>query len=318
MAERLKEILNILRRQEYITVAELSERLGVAEATLHNDLNQLAEAGQVLRTHDGAQIADKRLRQEHPDEQLLAALVNLSRELGREERQFAILGEGNTSAMGSDGTFWVKASGSQLGNITAKDFCRVSLSAVENMLASEQLTDAEINAGLRATLVDSRQPQPSVETFLHALCLTEGEAAWVGHTHIVSVNQILCSHQGADPFLRPLFPDGIVVCGPAPAVVPYVDPGLPLALAVRQALREYKSRYQRPPKLLLMINHGPVALGQTADEVLNIMLMADKWAKILQGTYALGGPNFLTPEDVERIDSRMDEHYRRRRLVGQA
>lgn len=315
MAKRHKEILEILMRQENITVAELSERLGVVEATIHNDLNQLAETGQVIRTQAGAQIADERLRQEH---QLLATLVNLSYELGREERQLAILGEGNTSALGSDGTFWVKASGSQLGNITAKDFCQVSLSAVETMLATEALTDAEINAGLRAALIDSRQPQPSVETFLHALCLTEGEAAWVGHTHTVSVNQILCSQLGADPFLRPIFPDGIVVCGPAPAVVPYIDPGLPLALAVRQALREYKSRYQRPPKLLLMVNHGPVALGQAAGEVLNIMLMVDKWAKILQGTYALGGPNFFTPEDVERIDSRLDEHYRRRKLVGKA
>lgn len=318
MAERLKEILAILRGQETITVAELSERLGVAEATIHNDLTQLAEARQVIRTHDGAQIADERTPQKHTDEQLLAALVNLSHELGREERQFAILGEGNTSAMGSDGTFWVKASGSQLGNITAKDFCQVSLSAIEKMLATEQLTDVEVNTGLQAALVDSRQPQPSVETFLHALCLTEGEAAWVGHTHTVSVNQILCSQQGATPFLRPIFPDGIVVCGPAPAVVPYVDPGLPLALAVRQCLQEYKSYYQHPPKLLLMVNHGPVALGQTAGEVLNIMLMVDKWAQILLGTYALGGPKFFTPEDVERIDNRLDEHYRRRKLVEKA
>ena len=248
--------------------------------------------------------------------ELLEKLMNLSHELGREDRQLAILGEGNTSAKGSDGTFWVKASGSQLGKMVKEDFCQVSFSAVENLMNSKDLTDAEIEAGLRETLVDSSQPKPSVETFLHALCLTEGEALWVGHTHTVSVNQILCSKQGAEPFLRPVFPDGIVVCGPAPAVVPYVDPGLSLALAVQKVLREYKERYQRPPKLLLMVNHGPVALGQTTAEVLNIMLMADKWAKILLGTYALGGPTFLTPEDVERIDNRLDEHYRRRRLSG--
>ncbi|MCB0166324.1 MAG: class II aldolase/adducin family protein [Anaerolineae bacterium] len=318
MTERHKKILDILMKQENITVAELSQQLGVLEVTIHNELNQLAEAGQVRLTHNGAQIADERMRQEHTDQQLLADLVHLSHELGREDRQLAILGEGNTSAKGSNGTFWIKASGSQLGAITANDFCQVSFSAVETMLAAAQLTDAEVTAGLRAALVDRRQPQPSVETFLHALCLTEGEATWVGHTHTVSVNQILCSHLGAEPFLRPIFPDGIVVCGPAPAVVPYVDPGLSLALAVQQALREYKSRYQRPPKLLLMVNHGPVALGQTADEVLNIMLMVDKWAKILQGTYALGGPKFFAPEDVERIDSRLDEHYRRRKLVGKA
>jgi hypothetical protein len=50
--------------------------------------------------------------------------------------------------------------------------------------------------------------------------------------------------------------------------------------------------------------------------VLNIMLMADKWARVLQGAYALGGPRALSAMDVARIDSRQDEHYRRGRLAG--
>jgi ribulose-5-phosphate 4-epimerase/fuculose-1-phosphate aldolase len=64
-----------------------------------------------------------------------------------------------------------------------------------------------------------------------------------------------------------------------------------------------------------MVNHGPVALGQTAQEALNIMLMADKWAKILQGTYALGGPTYLPDQQAARIDNRLDEHYRRQQLT---
>ena len=69
---------------------------------------------------------------------------------------------------------------------------------------------------------------PSVEIFLHAICLSEGGARWVGHTHALSANQILCSRLGAEPFMRHLFPDGIVVCGVAPRVIPYVDPGFVL------------------------------------------------------------------------------------------
>ena len=42
---------------------------------------------------------------------LLDDLITLSRELGRPERELAILGEGNTSVDIGDGTFWVKASG---------------------------------------------------------------------------------------------------------------------------------------------------------------------------------------------------------------
>ena len=105
------------------------------------------------------------------------------------------------------------------------------------------------------------------------------------------------------------------MCGAVPAVVPYVDPGFALALAVRAELRRYRAAYGFSPRLLLMENHGILALGQTAAEALNITLMADKWARILAGTYALGGPRFMSEVDVARIDSRLDEHERRRRLA---
>ena len=96
-----------------------------------------------------------------------------------------------------------------------------------------------------------------------------------------------------------------------------VDPGFALALAVRAELRRYRAAYGFSPRLLLMENHGILALGQTAAEALNITLMADKWARILVGTYALGGPCFMAEHDVARIDSRLDEHERRRRLAGE-
>ena len=46
-----------------------------------------------------------------------------------------------------------------------------------------------------------------------------------------------------------------------PAVVPYVDPGFTLALIVRDELRRYQEAHGAPPKLLLMVNHGLVALS---------------------------------------------------------
>lgn len=243
-------------------------------------------------------------------------LLELSHELGLESRQLAILGEGNTSADCGDGTFWVKASGSSLTTLGEADLSRVRFDAVLELLEREMVAEQEIEAELLNVLADPDHKKPSVETFLHALCLSEDGVKWVGHTHTVSVNRILCSVLGAEPFLGHLFPDAIVVCGRVPAVVPYVDPGFELAKAVQAELRRYRSAYGKAPKLLLMVNHGPVALGQTAKEVANIMLMADKWAEILWGTYALGGPQFLPEDEVGRIDNRLDEHYRRRQLTG--
>ena len=117
---------------------------------------------------------------------------------------------------------------------------------------------------------------------------------------------------GASPFQRHIFPEPIPVCGIAPAVVPCVDPGFALAEAVQGSLQEYKHEYGVAPKMLLMINHELVTLGQTAQQALNITLLADKWARIILGTYALEGPSYLSAEQVDRFADRLDEKLRQR------
>ena len=67
--------------------------------------------------------------------------MTLSHELGREERALAILGEGNTSALASDKTFWVKASGSQLGTISTAGFTEVHLDAILELTERESVLD---------------------------------------------------------------------------------------------------------------------------------------------------------------------------------
>lgn len=246
--------------------------------------------------------------------EILEELIKLSHQIGREDRGLAILGEGNTSADLGDGTFLVKASGSQLGAIDAAGFTRAQLAPVLAAVDQPEITDAEVRATLEECRADPAARLPSVETFLHALCLSEGGARWVGHAHPVSVLRILCSELGARPFLQHIFPDAIVVCGRHLAVVPYVDPGLHLAVAVRTALREFQATHGAPPKVILMENHGPVALGQSSREVLNILLMLDKWAHILAGTLAISRPAYLETALSDRIENRPDEHYRRRAI----
>ncbi len=248
------------------------------------------------------------------DNELQQELVGLARTLGDPARALAILGEGNVSARADERTFWVKASGSSLGTLGPTDLSRVHFEAVLEVLDRDTLSELEVEAVLVAAQTDPAHKKPSVETFLHALCLKSG-ATWVAHTHAAAVNRILCSTLGAEPFKQHIFPDAVVVCGVTPAVVPYVDPGFGLAKAVQAELARYLEVYGTLPKLLLMENHGLVALGSSAREVLNITLMADKWARTLAGTYALGGPRFLPEREVERIDTRLDEDYRRKRLV---
>jgi rhamnose utilization protein RhaD (predicted bifunctional aldolase and dehydrogenase) len=246
--------------------------------------------------------------------EILKRLVRLSHELGREDRQLAILGEGNVSADFGDGTFYVKASGCQLGGIGMNGFTRVRMQNVFDALDASDKTDQEVRKVLEDCRVDKKNGLPSVETFLHAICLREGGAKWVGHTHPVSVLQILCSTLGAEPFRRHIFPDEIVVCGRQLVVVPYVDPGIRLAVALRRSLQGFMDEHGSAPKVILMVNHGPVVLGQNENDVLNTMLMLDKWAKILLGNYAIGVPAFLDEKLSDRIEARPDEHYRRRTI----
>ena len=242
--------------------------------------------------------------------QALDQVIWLSHEIGLEERQMVILGEGNTSANIGDGTFWVKASGHSLPTIGADGFSRVSIDKILSYLDGEALDEHGVADALKTSKVSTEFPKPSVETFLHALCMKECGANFIAHTHAVSVNQLLCSKLGAEPFMGNICPDQIVVCGAAPAVVPYIDPGFHLSVAVRNEFRRYMDTYGKPPKVLLMVNHGIVALGKTAKEAFNIQLMADKWAKILVGALSSGGINYMDEENVKKISNRLDEKYR--------
>jgi len=251
---------------------------------------------------------DERLRQ----------LIDLSRELADPALDLVLLGEGNTSSDAEDGSFWVKASGCRLSTIDENGFSRVRAKRVIEPLDDRSLDDRGVAAGLKSALLDPAMRHSSVETFLHALCIVEGGAKWIGHTHPVSVMSILCSREGARPFMRPIYPDEIVVCGLEPLVVPYKDPGLPLARAVRDGLRRYADAAGRPPRMILMVNHGLVALGQNSADLMNITLTADKWARTLLGTMALGGPKHLTERQARRIENRPDEAYRRKQISAKA
>ena len=249
--------------------------------------------------------------------EILEQLVTLSRHLGDPERDYAILGEGNSSAAVDAESFFVKASGATLHGIGPSGFVRVRRAPVLAMLDAERMTDDAVRDGMMAARADRTTPtRPSVETLFHAYLLSLPGVEFVGHTHPTPVNAILCS-VGAERALRGrLFPDEIVCCGIAPVWVPYTDPGQPLARAIRDAVEAFMEREEVTPRIVLMQNHGLIALGRTPREVEGATAMYVKTARILLGTFAAGGPNFLSEEHVRRIYTRPDEKYREQRIGG--
>jgi len=252
------------------------------------------------------------LNSNSPDQ--LAALLALSHDLGAEHRKLAILGEGNTSARLSEETFLVKASGCNLGTLTEADLVECRFAPLLAMLDRTDLTDQQIEDELFAARVDPNARKPSVESLFHAFLLTLEGVAYVGHTHPVNVNKVLCSERAATFADRRLFPDQVVCCGPVSLFISYTDPGLKLAQIVRAEALRHREQFGAPPRTILLENHGLIALGPSPEAVKAATFMLDKATEIFVGAASLGEPEFLTQGEVERIANRLDEHYRQRAL----
>jgi rhamnose utilization protein RhaD (predicted bifunctional aldolase and dehydrogenase) len=249
------------------------------------------------------------------DNEILNQLVALSNNLGRPELDYAIMGEGNTSARVDESSFYVKVSGSELRTATTSSFVRCSMERVLALMNVSDLDDKKTKEGLVAAKVDpADRGHPSIEALLHALCLRLPGINFVGHTHPVAINAITCSVNFEVAFAGRLFPDEIVVCGIAPVLVPYMDPGIPLALEVGSRLNKHLEEHGEPPRVVIIQNHGLIALGRTPQQVEDITRMEVKVARILLGTYSAGGPRFMTQHDVDRIHTRPDELYRKQKL----
>lgn len=239
-------------------------------------------------------------------------LVDLSREFG--QAGWTILGEGNTSGRIDPKVFAVKSSGSSLGTLTEIELTHCYFDRLLPVLDRESPSEREIEEILRGSRVRSTALKPSVETFFHAYLLTIPGVDYVGHTHPVPTNQILCSGLGASFAEERRFPDEVVCCGPVSLLIPYEDPGLALAIRIRQDVQNFQRRYGKIPKVILLENHGVITIGKTADAVRVAMAMTVKAAEIFVGAHTLGGNISMPQSEVNRIENRLDEEYRRKML----
>ncbi len=243
-------------------------------------------------------------------------LVEMTRFLGQPHLNYVIIGEGNTSQRIDAATFWIKASGQQMQTIHAEGFVAVQFAPALNLLDNPPESTQAVQDAMNAAKVDpASSMRPSVEVTFHAMLLHECGAQVIAHTHAMAVNRILCSSRAEEFACHRLFPDEVVLCGPKSVFVPYVDPGLPLALAMRAQVRHYMVEFGEAPKVILLANHGLIALGHTHTEALNITAMAVKAADIFAGACAVGEPVFMSEADIMHIYKRPDEIYRRRQFV---
>src|SRR5580704_13475331 len=239
-------------------------------------------------------------------------LIELSREFG--QARWAILGEGNTSGRIDEKVFAVKSSGSSLGTLTEIELTDCFFDTLLPILDRKGVSEQEIEEILFESRVRSTALKPSVETFFHAYLLTIPGVNFVGHTHPIPVNQILCTGLGTSFATERRFPDEVVCCGPVSLLIPYEDPGLTLAQRLRKEVGDFLGKHKKPPKVILLANHGIITVGASVDSVWVAMAMTVKAAEIFVGAHSLGGSVAMPSTEVFRIENRLDEEYRRKML----
>ncbi len=188
----------------------------------------------------------------------LAEIVRYSRLLGSDP-SLVLHGGGNTSVKGTwtditgrtiDALF-VKGSGWDLATIEAPGFAPLPITRLHELLALDELSDADMMRELSAARLDPAAPQPSVEALLHAFL----PHRYVLHSHADLVLTITNLADGEER--------ARAVWGTDVVHVPYVMPGFDLA---REVQRHWAEQAHDGTVGLLLRNHGLFTFGADAEE----------------------------------------------------
>jgi len=194
----------------------------------------------------------------------LAQLIYLSNLVGSDPT-LTQPGGGNSSLKRREGDFAgrtvdvlrVKGSGTDLRTIGAAGFAGLRSADLAELQRRARMTDEEMMAFMRASMLDAREPAPSVETPLHSVL----PYRFIVHTHDFATQALTDT-----PRPRELVAEAL---GPAASYIDYVRPGFPLARAVMDL---------GPPPAeargLVLGRHGLIAWGDTAkDCYLNLVAL---------------------------------------------
>jgi len=180
----------------------------------------------------------------------------------------------------------VKGSGTDLRTIGAAGFAGLRSADLAELQGRAKMTDEEMMAFMRASMLDAREPAPSVETPLHSVL----PYRFIVHTHDYASQALTDT-----PRPRELVGEAL---GTAASYIDYVRPGFPLARAVMDL--------GAPPaeaRGLVLGRHGLIAWGDTAkDCYLNLVALisdAETYLSRHRGTTVFFEPlrDELTPAE---------------------
>lgn len=230
-----------------------------------------------------------------------------------------ILAEGNTSQRLDEDRVVVKASGRSMQSATADDFVVISLARLRPLLTDPSATQQQLTELLDAGTVTgsdgSTVPRRGsiealVHVAVHAVTPDPAQARFVGHTHPTDVVGLLASSKAEEAYQHLAYSDEAVVVG-RPLFVPYAAPGIELGRLTYRLLAERVEQTGELPSLVLLGNHGIVAIAPTPQAVDGISAMAVKGARVRVAAYSVGGVAPLSDAAVEKFFARNDIADRR-------
>ena len=179
--------------------------------------------------------------------------------------------DGNVSARLEDGTFLCTPTGMSKSFITPEKLIRINH-------AGEILEGAE---GLR----------PSSEIKMHLRCYEKREDVWsVIHAHPPGATGFAVAHKAMDMYNMI---EDVAVIGSVP-LTPY---GTPSTSEVPDAIEPYLQEHD----VMLLENHGALAVGSDVITAFYRMESLELWAKITINAVILGGSQDISKENIQKL-----------------
>jgi rhamnulose-1-phosphate aldolase/alcohol dehydrogenase len=193
----------------------------------------------------------------------------------------------------------VKGSGTDLRTIARAGFSGLRLEDLAFLRTRDAMSDEAMMDFMRATMLDAREPTPSVETPLHSVL----PYRFIVHTHDFAT-QALTDTARPEAFVKEAL-------GGEAAYIDYVRPGFPLAKAVIQL-----GRLAREARGLVLGRHGLVAWGDSAkacyDNLHRLIARAEDFLANRRGTKPFGEIKVpaVPPEERRRAALSLLPHVR--------
>ena len=227
----------------------------------------------------------------------LSELIELSHTLGRHPSRMVLWDEGSC-AVRSGPELFVSRRGAYVAALTAGDMVGMDLAKTAELVSLENLPED--------ALADARSGggslNPSMDAILYAYLFSLDETKFAVHVQPVEVDQLISSPRARQFAERRTVAHEVISRGVSSLLVAYADPGLPLAREVKRKLAIWRDRFKMMPRLIMIQNHGMIVTGNNQEEILRVAEMTIKSAQIFIGAAIMGGPAFLTPDNVLHLE----------------